>query len=73
MRIRWSPEAAEDLERITRYIGQDNPRAARQVVKTIYDGIGALRRFPPEMEQLVHSLMATARDSWTDLQDAPYE
>jgi toxin ParE1/3/4 len=46
MRIRWSPDAAEDLERIARYIRQDNPRAARQVVKIIYDGIAALNKFP---------------------------
>jgi plasmid stabilization system protein ParE len=26
MRIRWSPEAAEDLERIVRWIQQNSPR-----------------------------------------------
>jgi addiction module RelE/StbE family toxin len=46
MKIRWSAEAAEDLERIGLYIAARNPAAARRVVKTIYDGVGALRQFP---------------------------
>jgi plasmid stabilization system protein ParE len=28
MRIRWSPEAAQDLERIGLYIAKDSPAAA---------------------------------------------
>ena len=31
MEIRWSPEAAEDLEHIVDRIRRDNPEAARQV------------------------------------------
>lgn len=46
MHIRWSTEAAEDLERIGLYIRERNPAAARRVVKTIYDGIAALKSFP---------------------------
>lgn len=42
MRIRWSPEAANDLEAIVRYIQQDNPDAAREVGRTIYDGASGL-------------------------------
>jgi plasmid stabilization system protein ParE len=38
MEVRWSPCGAEDLERIFKRIEQDNPAAARQVVKTIYEG-----------------------------------
>jgi plasmid stabilization system protein ParE len=30
-RIRWTQPAAQDLYNITRYIGRDNPEAARQV------------------------------------------
>jgi addiction module RelE/StbE family toxin len=46
MEVRWSPEAAKDLERIFRRIQRDNPIAAREVVKTLYDGCSALRTFP---------------------------
>jgi plasmid stabilization system protein ParE len=38
MEIRWSPEAAQDLERILLRIQKDNSAAAREVVKTLYDG-----------------------------------
>lgn len=31
MKIRWSPEAAEDLESLCAYIAEDNPVAARRV------------------------------------------
>jgi addiction module RelE/StbE family toxin len=38
--------AAEDLERIFRRIEKDNPSAALETVKAIYDGCEALRDFP---------------------------
>jgi toxin ParE1/3/4 len=46
MEVRWSPRAAEDLERIFKRIERDNPTAARQVVKTIYEGCATLRDSP---------------------------
>lgn len=46
MRIRWSPEAATDLEAIVRYIQRDNPDAAQEVGRTIYDGASSLATFP---------------------------
>jgi toxin ParE1/3/4 len=46
MRIRWTEPAAQDLYNITRYIGRDNPSAARDVAKTIYDGCQGLVNFP---------------------------
>lgn len=46
MFIRWSREAAEDIERIGRRIQQDKPTAARSVVLTLYRGITELRTFP---------------------------
>lgn len=46
MEVRWSPEAAEDLERIGRRIQQDRPNGARNVVLTLYRGITELRTFP---------------------------
>jgi addiction module RelE/StbE family toxin len=46
MEVRWSLQAADDLERIFRRIEKDNPDAARQVVTTLYDGCAALKNFP---------------------------
>ncbi len=46
MRLRWTAPAAQDLYRITRYIRRDNPTAAREVAKTIYDGCESLIHSP---------------------------
>jgi toxin ParE1/3/4 len=46
MKVRWSPEAFEDLERIGLRIEKDKPRAAREVLLRIYRGIADLPRFP---------------------------
>jgi addiction module RelE/StbE family toxin len=45
-KIRWSPEAADDLERIAEHIRKSNPQVARRIVNTIYNGITTLKRFP---------------------------
>src|SRR5712692_738267 len=37
---------SKDLERILRRIQKDNPIAAREVVKTLYDGCFTLKTFP---------------------------
>ena len=42
MEVRWSTIAVKDLERIEK----DNPTAARETVKAIYDGCEALKDFP---------------------------
>jgi toxin ParE1/3/4 len=46
MEIRWSPEAAEDLEHIVDRIRRDNPEAARQVAEIIYSRCASLENFP---------------------------
>lgn len=46
MHIRWTAPAADDLYNITCYIQRDNPSAARNVAKTVYDGCGSLVNFP---------------------------
>jgi len=46
MRLRWTAPAAQDLYRIIRYIRRDNPTAAREVAKTIYDGCESLIHSP---------------------------
>jgi toxin ParE1/3/4 len=45
-RIRWTADAANDLEQISLHIIKDNPVAARNVVRAITDGISKLKRFP---------------------------
>lgn len=44
--IRWAQEAATWLEDIYKYIAQNDPAAARRVVKGIYDKTQILRDFP---------------------------
>ena len=44
--IRWSPEAAGDLENIVSRIRRDNPEAARQVAEIIYNRCASLDNFP---------------------------
>ena len=46
MRLRWTTPAANDLYNIVRRIRQDNPDAATEVAKTLYDGCSGLRDFP---------------------------
>jgi len=46
MEVRWSPEAADDLERIVIRVRQDNPQAARRIATTIYQRCADLRQFP---------------------------
>ena len=46
MEVRWSLEAADDLERIIVRLRQDNPQAARRIAETIFRRCGDLRMFP---------------------------
>jgi toxin ParE1/3/4 len=46
MRLRWTPDAAEDLYRIVQYIQEDNPSAAAQVADILVNGCESLLRFP---------------------------
>jgi len=46
MQVRWSPEAAEDLERIVEYIYRENPSAGQRVAQLIYERAGALKTLP---------------------------
>lgn len=46
MEVRWSPAAADDLERICAWIERDNPEVAKGVVQTIYEECGRLKDFP---------------------------
>jgi plasmid stabilization system protein ParE len=44
--IRWTEEAATWLEDIHKFISQDNPIAADQVVERIYEKVQILNKFP---------------------------
>jgi addiction module RelE/StbE family toxin len=46
MQVRWTRPAAQDLERITRRIRQDNPVVALRIAKTLYDRCMRLETFP---------------------------
>jgi toxin ParE1/3/4 len=46
MQIRWSPDAATDLENIVDFIRRDNPAGAGRVGRSIYDRLSVLRDFP---------------------------
>ena len=46
MHIRWTTPAADDMERIARYIRQHNPQAARDVTQAILNAVATLESFP---------------------------
>ncbi len=46
MRVRWTTDAADDLERICDYIAQSRPESARRVAQSIVQGVAALESFP---------------------------
>lgn len=46
MRLRWSEDAANDLERITDYLFDRTPERAPQLVREIYEAPAALLTFP---------------------------
>ena len=46
MRVRWTTDAADDLERICDYIAESRPESARRVAQSIVDCIGTLTTFP---------------------------
>ncbi len=46
MRLRWSTPAANDLYNIVQRIQKDNPAAADEVARILYEGCGNLRDFP---------------------------
>jgi addiction module RelE/StbE family toxin len=44
--IRWTSDAANDLEQILRHILLDRPGAASEVIQTVTESIGRLGAFP---------------------------
>ncbi|MEM9553928.1 MAG: type II toxin-antitoxin system RelE/ParE family toxin [Acidobacteriota bacterium] len=45
-RLRWSPQALEDLEAICRFIATDSPQTARRVGQRLFAAVDRLERFP---------------------------
>ena len=46
MRVRWTTDAADDLERICDDISETSPDSARRIARTIVEGVASLRAFP---------------------------
>jgi len=46
MRVRWTTDAADDLERICDYVARERPEAARRLAFDVLRAIEGLRDFP---------------------------
>jgi plasmid stabilization system protein ParE len=46
MRVRWTMDAADDLERICDYIAESRPESARRVAQSVVERVGTLEAFP---------------------------
>jgi toxin ParE1/3/4 len=46
MRVRWTTDAADDLERICDYVARERPEAARPIALDVLRTIEDLRAFP---------------------------
>ena len=46
MRVRWTTDGADDLERICDYIAEERPESARRVAQSVIDRIGTSETFP---------------------------
>lgn len=46
MRVRWTTDAADDLERICDYIAESRPESARRIAQSVLEQIGTLQTFP---------------------------
>jgi toxin ParE1/3/4 len=46
MRVRWTTDAADDLERICDYVARERPEAARRIALDVLRAIEDLRTFP---------------------------
>ena len=46
MKIVFTPESIEDLNRLRQFIEYKNPVAAKRIANSLIDGIGKLKRFP---------------------------
>jgi ParE toxin of type II toxin-antitoxin system, parDE len=45
MRIRWTPAAADDLQRISDYLSDHHPHYRQETIRKIYSSIQALKQW----------------------------
>ncbi len=46
MRVRWTPAAAGDLERISNYLKENHPHYRQPTMRKLFDGILSLKESP---------------------------
>jgi toxin ParE1/3/4 len=46
MRVRWTTDAANDLERICDYIAETSSDSARRIAQAVVEGVASLNTFP---------------------------
>ena len=46
MRVRWTTDAADDLERICDYIAETSQDSARHIAQIVVEGVASLQTFP---------------------------
>ena len=46
MKVKYSPESIEDLQRVVEFVENKNPYAARRIAIDIQEGVDRLKRFP---------------------------
>ena len=46
MRVRWTPDACADLERVGAWIEQESPAAALRITREVYRAVAGLSRWP---------------------------
>lgn len=46
MKVRYSPESIDDLQRLVDFVEQNNPFAARRLAIDLQEGVNRLKRFP---------------------------
>ncbi len=46
MKVRYSPEAVDDLNRVVEFVEAKNPFAARRIAIDLQEGIDRLKQFP---------------------------
>ena len=51
MQLRWTEEAADDLERITNYLFENAPEHAERIARAIYNAPSWLLEFPNKGRQ----------------------
>lgn len=46
MRVKYSPESIEDLQRVVEFVENKNPYAARRIAIDLQEGMDRLKQFP---------------------------